>query len=744
MDNISDTSLAHIRSRNNPHQVTKQQIGLSDVDNTSDKDKPVSDLQAEAINAVDYNINLHKSDMNNPHGVTKGQLGLSNVDNTSDLNKPLSYAAISALSQKAPVTSPIFTGTPEAPTPADNAGDNQVANVKFVKSQLGASGAVSFKLHQDLTAAQRQVARENIDAMEATHAQSITGFGIVKLTDTLNFPLHNTVYGSYQQTGTPLPDALCDISFAEGKLYAVSKNICGKATGTTIDGVTFTVNDDNSITANGTAEEEIDYAIAVGYLPHALYDISGCPEGGGLRTYSLQFNLYKGTQFITGVTNEGPLSNSYINTGLYPTYDTYRIVIHIVKGQVLNNLIFYPQLELGNIPTTYSPQGKLNAPLDLPVLKAMHIGETLPEGIYTNAELMAGIYNLGIDTNNYYIADTWQNSEETVSTRSKVKVTRIKEFVLTGEESFTYNTITPGKERFQLTVTDAVVDNSQVLVLSNGFNATSFDKLSIHEADNTIAIEHELNYDSISIYSTKFADVDALKSHLRELYTSGNPIIVYYICTTPIKETDTAISIDSYEDITIVYSDSKVEPYIQAAYSANIWGLLEEQAERVAQIKDAVLYEPQVHTEFQKAQARSNIGLGNVDNTSDLEKPLSNATKAALESKQGKINTTGLLKCSSEGVISSAVAGVDYALPTLTQTYTMLSSGWQGKKYSFEATYPVASYDIAIEIADSANQQQSEAFQNASMAGSATTNIVTALGQVPTIDIPIIVKVVRK
>ena len=374
----------------------------------------------------------------------------------------------------------------------------------------------------------------------------------------------------------------------------------------------------------------------------------------------------------------------------------------------------------------------------------MHIGETLPEGIYTNAELMAGIYNLGIDTNNYYIADTWQNSEETVSTRSKVKVTRIKELVLTGEESFTYNTVTPGKERFQLTVMDAVVDNSQVLVLSNGFNATSFDKLAVHEADNTIAIEHELNYDSISIYSTKFASVDALKSHIRELYTLGDPIIVYYICTKPIKETDTAISIDSYDDITIVYSDSKVEPYIQAAYSANIWGLLEEQAERVAQIKDAVLYEPQVHTEFQKAQARNNIGLNNVDNTSDLEKPLSNATKAALESKQDKINTTGLLKCSSEGIISSAVAGVDYALPTLTQTYTLLSSGWQDKKYSFEATYPVASYDIAIEIADSATQQQSEAFQNASMAGSATTNIVTALGQVPTIDIPIIVKVVRK
>ena len=74
----------------------------------------------------------------------------------------------------------------------------------------------------------------------------------------------------------------------------------------------------------------------------------------------------------------------------------------------------------------------------------------------------------------------------------------------------------------------------------------------------------------------------------------------------------------------------------------------------------------------------------------------------------------------------------------------MLSSGWQDKKYSFENTYPVASYDISIEISDAATSQQSEAFSNASMAGSATTNIVTALGEVPTVDIPIIVKVVRK
>jgi hypothetical protein len=42
----------------------------------------------------------HLSDFNNPHQVTKTQVGLGNVDNTSDLNKPVSTATFTALSTK--------------------------------------------------------------------------------------------------------------------------------------------------------------------------------------------------------------------------------------------------------------------------------------------------------------------------------------------------------------------------------------------------------------------------------------------------------------------------------------------------------------------------------------------------------------------------------------------------------------------------------------------------------------------
>jgi hypothetical protein len=45
-------------------------------------------------------VRTHTTDTNNPHAVTKAQVGLANVDNTSDLNKPISTATQTALNAK--------------------------------------------------------------------------------------------------------------------------------------------------------------------------------------------------------------------------------------------------------------------------------------------------------------------------------------------------------------------------------------------------------------------------------------------------------------------------------------------------------------------------------------------------------------------------------------------------------------------------------------------------------------------
>lgn len=74
---------SHIGNKSNPHAVTKAQVGLGNVNNTSDADKPVSTAQATAIadakaagTNAQTNLTTHMKNMSNPHGVTRDQLGL--------------------------------------------------------------------------------------------------------------------------------------------------------------------------------------------------------------------------------------------------------------------------------------------------------------------------------------------------------------------------------------------------------------------------------------------------------------------------------------------------------------------------------------------------------------------------------------------------------------------------------------------------------------------------------------------
>lgn len=57
---------------------------------------------------------------------------------------------------------------------------------------------------------------------------------------------------------------------------------------------------------------------------------------------------------------------------------------------------------------------------------------------------------------------------------------------------------------------------------------------------------------------------------------------------------------------------------------------------------------------------KADVGLGNVDNTSDANKPISTATQTALNGKQAKITASGLLKGDGSGGVTAATAGTDY------------------------------------------------------------------------------------
>ena len=112
------TSLALKANINNPTftgtvgGIDKTMVGLNNVDNTSDVNKPISTATQTALNlkanTTDVTTSLAlKANIASPTftgtigGITKSMVGLNNVDNTSDINKPVSTATQTVLDYKA-------------------------------------------------------------------------------------------------------------------------------------------------------------------------------------------------------------------------------------------------------------------------------------------------------------------------------------------------------------------------------------------------------------------------------------------------------------------------------------------------------------------------------------------------------------------------------------------------------------------------------------------------------------------
>ena len=109
----------------------------------------------------------------------------------------------------------------------------------------------------------------------------------------------------------------------------------------TIDGITYTVQDDGGIKANGTA----DSGGSILYLDSEAYSIPieqglliGCPEGGAASNgYRLCFYCAGATWYDTG-------SGTEFDVSLLSTPHTVRTYINIAGGVTVNNIVFYPAI----------------------------------------------------------------------------------------------------------------------------------------------------------------------------------------------------------------------------------------------------------------------------------------------------------------------------------------------------------------------------------------------------------------
>lgn len=137
------------------------------------------------------------------------------------------------------------------------------------------------------------------------------------------------------------------------KFFGKTKNLLEiTATSQTVNGVTFTVNEDGSVIVNGTATADTELYVRGTLNISGNYILSGCPSGGSSTTYHL-FVKTDGTTYYDDVGNGINFApNSYIDY----------IKIRIESGVTVSNLTFYPMIRPASITDdTYEPYQEVEA-----------------------------------------------------------------------------------------------------------------------------------------------------------------------------------------------------------------------------------------------------------------------------------------------------------------------------------------------------------------------------------------------
>jgi hypothetical protein len=137
----------------------------------------------------------------------------------------------------------------------------------------------------------------------------------------------------------------------------------------TINGITYTVMDDNTIVANGTATAESNFSILRGgnYEKITLekggtYTLSGCASGGSSSSYRLTVQDLGARQ---NYNDFGDGATAVAN------YTEYYAFIRIYAGYTANNLVFKPMFVRGSTAKPYSPFGTIVDTFPIPEIEGV-------------------------------------------------------------------------------------------------------------------------------------------------------------------------------------------------------------------------------------------------------------------------------------------------------------------------------------------------------------------------------------
>ena len=96
----------------------------------------IAQAKKSEVTAVDSKVDTHVARVDNPHGVTKAQVGLGNVEDLAPADMPISSAVQAALNAKANKTDAELLGVPKAPTAAVGTDTTQLATTAYVNAEI--------------------------------------------------------------------------------------------------------------------------------------------------------------------------------------------------------------------------------------------------------------------------------------------------------------------------------------------------------------------------------------------------------------------------------------------------------------------------------------------------------------------------------------------------------------------------------------------------------------------------------
>ncbi len=189
----------------------KSDIGLGNVNNTSDMNKPITNA---IINALSVKADASGATLSgNITGITKSMVNLSNVENTLSINKPISTATQSAIHLKANLTGCTFTGPVYGLNPS-------TINLSNVDNRSDASKNMSKYIPDALLPyATRNNASFTGDVSGIT--KRMLGLGNVDNTSDLNKPTNTTINNALS-----LKAGLTGCTFT-GTVFGINKDMIG-------------------------------------------------------------------------------------------------------------------------------------------------------------------------------------------------------------------------------------------------------------------------------------------------------------------------------------------------------------------------------------------------------------------------------------------------------------------------------------------------------------------------------------